>query len=195
MAKEFNHGVPDLTDYTQDQLMELYKTLEAPDFDEMQGEFHSTKLGYNGLRDYIEWRIGCDNPLMGGDWLGKAWRKTGENEGRGYNLFRLVGGKLQQKYPMYTTMAPSRYDGKPAFTLVYHAFFAGTSIVNMVDELRKVGDGTYLLIGTYGITKKDKMRPHFWLIEGPYREYRGDIGAKEPKKVNLKKEIPTYGKF
>ena len=194
MAAEIIRSVPDLTDHTQEELMELFKTLEAPTMDEMQGEFHSTKLGYHSLRDYIEWRVSCDNPLMGGDWVGKGWTKTSDTEGRGYNLFRLPGGKLKRMYPMYTCIAPSRYDGKPAFTLVYRAFLSGTAIVGMVDELRKVGDGTYLLIGTYGLTKKDKMRPHFWLIEGPYRSYRGDIGAKEPRKFDFKKEIPNYGK-
>lgn len=194
MAAEIIRSVPDLTDHTQEELMELFKTLEAPTMDEMQGEFHSTKLGYHSLRDYIEWRVSCDNPLMGGDWVGKAWTKTSDTEGRGYNLFRLPGGRLKCKYPMYTCIAPSRYDGKPAFTLVYRAFLSGTAIVGMVDELRKVGDGTYLLIGTYGLTKKDKMRPHFWLIEGPYRSYRGDIGAKEPRKFDFRKEIPNYGK-
>ncbi|MBQ1371156.1 MAG: hypothetical protein IIY38_08515, partial [Clostridia bacterium] len=71
-----------------------------------------------------------------------------------------------------------------------------TWLVQMVDELRKVGDGTYLLIGTYrGVFKGAKMRPHFWLVEGPYRAYRGDIGRETPKKVDLSKEIPNYKKI
>ena len=57
MAAEIIRSVPDLTDHTQEELMELFKTLEAPTMDEMRGEFHSTKLGYHSLRDYIEWRV------------------------------------------------------------------------------------------------------------------------------------------
>ncbi len=191
----FERSVPDLTDYTPEELMELYKTLEAPSIEEMDGEYHTTKLGYHGIRDYIEWRFGCDNPLLGGDWVGKAWHPISDTQGRGYNLFRNVGGKLQQLYPMITMIAPSRYDGKPSYSLFYNTFTSGCSLVNMVDEMRKVGPNTYLLIGTYGVSKNDKMRPHFWLVEGPYRTYRGDIGAKKPKKINLSKEIPTYGDF
>ena len=53
-----------------------------------------------------------------------------------------------------------------------------------------------LLIGTYrGVFKGAKMRPHFWLVEGPYRAYRGDIGRETPKKVDLSKEIPNYKKL
>ncbi|MBQ1529636.1 MAG: hypothetical protein IIZ76_05070, partial [Clostridia bacterium] len=108
-----------------------------------------------------------------------------------------LGGKLTQVYPMRTVIGPSRYDGKPVYTLVYSAFpFTGTWLVQMVDELRKVGDNTYLLIGTYrGVFKGAKMRPHFWLVEGPYRAYRGDIGRETPKKVDLSKEIPNYKKL
>ena len=171
---KYNRGIPDLTDMTQEELLEYFKTLEAPTIEEMDGEYHTTKLGYHGIRDYLEWRLTCDNPL-----------------------FRKLGGKLTQVYPMRTVIGPSRYDGKPVYTLVYSAFpFTGTWLVQMVDELRKVGDNTYLLIGTYrGVFKGAKMRPHFWLVEGPYRAYRGDIGRETPKKVDLSKEIPNYKKL
>ncbi len=189
------HGAPDLMDLTLEELMEFYKTLEAPTMEEFQGEFHTTKLGHHSRRDYWEWRLTCDNPLINPEWIGKGFRVTGENEGRGYNLFRKTNGKLYQRYPMYTTIAPSRYDGKPSFTLIYQAFPTLTAAVQMVDEVRKVCDGTYLLIGTYrGVFKGAKMRPHFWLAEGPYRSYRGDIGKKNPKKVKLAKVIPNYKK-
>ena len=194
---KYNRGIPDLTDMIQEELLEYFKTLEAPTIEEMDGEYHTTKLGYHGIRDYLEWRLTCDNPLMNSEWLGKAFHPTGDGMGRGYNLFRKLGGKLTQVYPMRTVIGPSRYDGKPVYTLVYSAFpFTGTWLVQMVDELRKVGDGTYLLIGTYrGVFKGAKMRPHFWLVEGPYRAYRGDIGRETPKKVDLSKEIPNYKKI
>ena len=144
---KYNRGIPDLTDMTQEELLEYFKTLEAPTIEEMDGEYHTTKLGYHGIRDYLEWRLTCDNPLMNSEWLGKAFHPTGDGMGRGYNLFRKLGGKLTQVYPMRTLIGPSRYDGKPVYTLVYSAFpFTGTWLVQMVDELRKVGDGTYLLI-------------------------------------------------
>ena len=48
---KYNRGIPDLTDMTQDELLEDFKTLEAPTIEEMDGEYHTTKLGYNGIRD------------------------------------------------------------------------------------------------------------------------------------------------
>ena len=166
---KYNRGIPDLTDMTQEELLEYFKTLEAPTIEEMDGEYHTTKLGYHGIRDYLEWRLTCDNPLMNSEWLGKAFHPTGDGMGRGYNLFRKLGGKLTQVYPMRTVIGPSRYDGKPVYTLVYSAY--------------------------RGVFKGAKMRPHFWLVEGPYRAYRGDIGRETPKKVDLSKEIPNYKKI
>lgn len=185
------HGVHDLMDYSQEELMELFKTLPAPTMEEMQGEFHSTKLSHHSVRDYLGWHLSCDNPLMNPEWVGKAFRMENDKEGRGYNLFRKVNGQLYTKYPMYTCIAPSRYDNKPAFTLVYKAFYTLTAVTQMVDECRKVADGVYLLIGTYGITAKDRMRPHFWLLEGPYRTYRGDANA-IPREFDKKREMPNY---
>ena len=44
-----------------------------------------------------------------------------------------------------------------------------------------------------GVFKGAKMRPHFWLIEGPYQGYRGDCKNK-PRKFDIAKEIPHYKK-
>lgn len=187
-------GAPNLMDLTQEQLMEVFKTLEAPSLDEFQGEFHSTKLSHHSYRDYWEWHLTCDNPLLNPEWVGKAFRKIDDEHGTGYNLFRHCNGKLYQDGPMYTTIAPSRYDGKPSFTLIYGAYKSMITFTQMVDEVRKVCDGTYLLIGTYrGVFKGAKMRPHFWLIEGPYQAYRGDCPNKA-KKFKIEKQIPNYKK-
>ncbi len=190
------HGVPDLMDYTQEELMELFKTLPAPSLEEMQGEFHSTKLGHHSIRDWFEWHITCDNFILNPEWIGKAFHKVDDEHGVGYNLFRDINGKLYFRYPMYTMIAPSRYDAKPAYTLIYKAYYHLCAGTQMVDECRKLADGAYLLIGTYGFNKADRMRPHFWLLEGPYREYRGDVKGIHaiPRKFDKQKEMPNYGK-
>ena len=37
---KYNRGIPDLTDMTQEELLEYFKTLEAPAIEEMDGGSH-----------------------------------------------------------------------------------------------------------------------------------------------------------
>ena len=40
---KYNRGIPDLTDMTQEELLEYFKTLEAPTIEEMDGARRSTR--------------------------------------------------------------------------------------------------------------------------------------------------------
>lgn len=185
------NGIPDLLHATTEELMELWKTLPAPELEEMNGEYLAQLIGQRSWMDMTVWRMECENPLIHGSWIGKAFRPVDETFGRGYNMFRERNGEIVQVFPMKTLIAPSRFDGKPAYTLVYSAYRSANRFVHMVDEVRKLGEGHYLLIGTYGLTKKQRMKPDFNLLIGPQRPYTQDIGEEMP--FDWKEEIPNYG--
>jgi hypothetical protein len=46
----------------------------------------------------------------------------------------------------------------------------------MVDEIRRVGPGLYLGIGTAGFIRAQRMRPMPFELMGPQSPYAGDIG-------------------
>jgi hypothetical protein len=179
---------PNLLEASPEQLMELFKTLSASTIEEMHGEFNGSLLTQKNLAFDLGWRVALYNPLFPGVWVGKGFRPVSESEGRGYNYFR-QGSKIVQRFPMKNVIAPSRYDRKPAFQLVYRAYHSACGWINMVDEVRKLDDSRYLLIGTIGFTKKQRHIPAFVLLEGPFRPYRGDIGRSYAK-LSLEREIP-----
>lgn len=189
---DFCQGIPDLLHASTEEMMEIWKTLPAPEVSEMNGEYYAHLLGEKSWKDLTVWRMECENPFVHGSWIGKAFRPENETFGRGYNMFRERSGKIVQVFPMKTLLAPSRFDGKPAYTLVYSAFKSANRTVHMVDEVRKLGENYYLLIGTYGLTKKARMKPDFNLLIGPQRPYSQDIGKEMPFDWQL--EIPNYGK-
>src|SRR5260370_1248569 len=59
-----------------------------------------------------------------GYWLGKAYRKTGDNVGEGYNRWRLPGGKVVRNMPFTTEVGKSFFDGKPSLLMYYGAYQA-----------------------------------------------------------------------
>ena len=177
--------VPDLNKLKADELMSLYATLEAPSLDELSGEYDGRMLSQTSFWLSLWW-IGClRNPIWPGWWLGKAFRRVNENEGRGYNRFRHLG-RVVERYPMRTLIAPSRFDGKPAFQLVYRAYYSACVSVHMVDEIRRVATGAYLLIGTFGF---QRHVPNPFLLTGPVAPYGKDIGALRPD-FSLVDELP-----
>jgi hypothetical protein len=164
---------PDFTRLSRNELLALFATLDAPAIDEMNGEYASTLLASYPLLDPIS-RVVLRNPITG-TWLGKAFRPLNGSEGRGYNLFR-SWGRTVQRYPMRTRLAPSRYDGRPAYQLVYRAFHSFCGAIHMVDELRRVEPGVYLGVGTCGFSDAQRRIPLPFLLRGPTQSCRGDIG-------------------
>lgn len=178
-------AVPDLLQLNSAELMSLFATLPAPSLDEMSGEFDGRMLSQTSFW-LSAWWTGClRNPFWPGWWLGKAFRRVNENEGRGYNRFRHLG-RLVERFPMRTLIAPSRFDGRPAFQLVYRAYHSACGGVHMVDEVRRVASGTYLLIGTFGF---QRYVPNPFLLTGPVAPYRHDIGVERPD-FSLVEELP-----
>jgi len=179
----------DFLEASPNRMMETFRSLPAPTILEMHGEYHATLLTQRGLcMDWL-WRANLYNPIFPGIWVGKAFRPVSEIAGRGYNYFRRGSSRIVQRFPMKTLIAPSRYDRRPAYQLVYRAFSSICGWVNMVDELRRVDHGRYLLIGTFGFTARQRHCDSYFLLEGPFRPYRGDIGIEQP--VDLTREIPA----
>lgn len=152
------------------ELIALFTTLEAPTLQDMTGDFRATVLRQpHRLLDAGSVAL-LGTP--GGRWLSKGFRPTGPDHGRGYNSFS-VFGRLVQRYPMATRIAPSRYDGRDAYQLRYAAYSSLLGRLDMVDEVRRIDANRYLGIGSSGPMRRLPMP---FLLEGPSGAYIGDIG-------------------
>lgn len=170
------------------ELMAFFGGLDAPSITEMHGEYHAELLRQPSWAAALSGRLTVSNPLLPGVWRAKAFRPLDSSGGRGYNSFNRLGRTVRH-FPMQTLIAPSRYDGRPAYTLVYRAFRSLCGDIHMVDEVRKVTDGVYLGIGTWGFTERQRRIPLPFLLTGPDAPYHGDIG--EPRaRFSLPREVP-----
>ena len=181
-------SVGELRQMPTSALLRLFQQLPAPSITEMHGEFKASMLQQpNALATLAGFAL--ENPLF--PWQCKAFRPVDDKQGRGYNTF-LLAGKTIQRYPMRTLLAPSRYDGRPAYQLVYRQFHSLCADVFMVDEVRRVSPGVYLGIGTWGFTDKQRRMPYPFLLEGPVAAYRGDIGKPRKGFQITAREIPAW---
>ena len=171
------------------ELVELFKSLEAPGLEEMHGEFTALLLRQPGAVAALSGPLVVYNSLYPGHWLAKAFRPAGDGRGRGYNSFRHFG-RVVTRFPMATLVAPSRYDGRPAFQLVYRAFNSYCGFIHMVDEVRRLAVGQYLGIGTTGFTDAQRRVPRPFLLTGPVAPYCGDIGT-ERAGFRVESEVPA----
>jgi len=171
------------------ELMALFSGLSAPEMSEVNGEFAARLLAQPSALAQFTGNLTVNNPLMPGYWLCKAFRPVSAQSGRGYNAFTHLGRKVQ-RYPMQTLIAPSRYDGRKAYTLVYAAFKSMCGAIHMVDEVRQVAPGLYLGLGTWGFTDRQRQVALPFVLRGPVAPYAGDIGT--PKRgFDVRQEIPA----
>jgi hypothetical protein len=179
----------DILRLSTEELLAIFRTLEAPGIEEMHGEYAALLLRQPNLAAALSGHLSCYNPLYPGMWLAKAFRPVGERRGRGYNLLRNFG-RVVQRFPMATLIAPSRYDGRPAFQLVYRAFHSYCGFIHMVDEVRRLEAGQYLGFGTIGFSDAQHRAPRPFLMTGPVAPYRGDIGT-ERAGFKVESELPV----
>lgn len=158
------------------ELMALFAKSAAPTVQQMNGEFAARLLTQPSRLAQVIGQVTVNNPLMPGRWLCKAFRPVSSDRGRGYNSFAQLGHHVQ-RYPMETLIAPSRYDGRPAYTLVYASFRSMCGAINMVDEVRQVGPDLYLGIGTWGFSDAQRRIPLPFVLRGPVSPYARDIGS------------------
>ena len=177
-----------LTQLSTPQLLKLFDTLECPTMAEMDGEFRGQQLRQPGPISTLVSALFTNNPLMFGKWQSKSFRPTGPDRGRGYNTLRNFGRENIQG-PMVTLIAPSRFDGKPAYQLVYRAFHSVCGFVHMVDEVRRVDEGQYLGIGTVGFSRAQRRVPLPFMLSGPVAPYKQDVG-RERVGFDLASELP-----
>ncbi len=170
-------------------LMALFGKLPAPSIKEMDGEFAARLLAQPSALAQLIGNLTVNNPFMPGRWLCKAFKPVSAERGQGYNAFAHLG-RTVQRYPMQTLIAPSRYDRRPAYTLVYASFQSMCGAIHMVDEVRRVAPDLYLGIGTWGFTDKQRQVPLPFVLRGPIAPYAGHIGR--PKKgFDAHQEIPA----
>lgn len=171
------------------ELLQLFATLEAPDIAEMHGEYSASLLNQKFWLATVVGRAALENPFQ--SWLCKAFRPVDSETGRGYNTFQ-QGRRVVQRYPMLTLTAPSRFDGRPAYQLVYRYFHSLCGTIHMVDEVRRVVPGLYLGMGTYGFTKAQRQTPYPFVLEGPVAQYRGDIGRERENFELGPRDLPAH---
>jgi len=160
----------------RDEVVALYRQLEAPPFEEMHGEFAASLLDQGSARAY--W-LASFFLHRKGRWLCKAFEPTDSNQGHGYNSIMTPRGVRRVKR-MGTRVGPSKLPGdtKDAFHLEYADFndfkrggFAGALQHTTFDEVRKVGPGLYLGIGRVGFTEKQQATLRPFILEGPVAEF------------------------
>lgn len=170
------------------ELLSLFSDLPSPEISEMDGDYDATLLKQHNTAADINGFFAVGLPFS--PWLSKGFRPVSDTEGRGYNSFRQFG-KVVQRYPMLTKIAPSRYDGRPAYTLIYRAYRSTCGAINMVDEVRRIDDGLYLAIGTWGFTKRQRQIPLPFALRATDRPYIGDLGSAKPAFTPGPREIPA----
>ena len=170
------------------KLLSVFRDLQAPGLDEMNGDYDAKLLQQPSTIDEVAGWLSVGIPFM--PWLSKGFRPVNSAEGRGYNSFRQFG-KVVQRYPMKTLIAPSRYDDQPAYTLVYRAYHSFCGTINMVDEVRRVSDGVYLGIGTCGFSTGRRQVPLPFLLQDTGRPYIGDIGSARKAFEPGPRELPA----
>jgi len=162
----------DLHMMPQEELIALYRELEAPPFEEMHGEFAARLLDQGTARDYLLSAFALN---VKGRWLCKAFEPKGPTHGHGYNSFMTPHG-VKRSARMRTQLGPSKIPGdtKDAFHLEYADFnsfqrggLGGALLHTMFDEVRKIADGLYLGIGRTGFTEKARAELHPFTLEGP----------------------------
>ena len=94
---------------------------------------------------------------------------------------------------MQTRLGPSRFDGRPAYHLLYPAFRSTCGAIGMVDELRVAGDGVFLGVGTWGFSDAQRHVPLPFLLLATGRPYIGDIGTPRRGWLASPRVMPRLG--
>jgi len=150
----------------------LFTTLEAPEMDEMNGEYEGYLLDAGNYAFNLMGLMFLSNPVSGW-WLGKAFQPLGARDGHGYN-WHVKKGKVARGYKMRTELIQSGFDGKPSFRLIYSHYRSFYGKAGMVDEIRKLSDGIYLGMGVLLGAPKDMTRATPFVVCGPVGPFKLD---------------------
>ena len=132
-----------IADYTREQLLDLWKTLPAPDPATMEGEFGPWIPPYfaEAFRGFLASQ-GQD------DWYGKAYSRIPHegSQGQGYNIWQ-IGRDVVRSLRFAWDITPSGLDGRPALVTDYTAFATLAAAWELIDEVRALAPG--VLLGIY----------------------------------------------
>ena len=156
-----------------DQMQELWKTLPAPDFNELDGEYdgHAPDGGDEDVRRRKA-EMMYDETSRQGYWLRKAFHPTSAAQGQGHNVWRKARGIIRRmRYGTYA--GASLIDGKPAFLVRYGDFKTPAGDIDLVDEIRKLDDGLYIGAATSRNADGTRSEPDLFLLSGPVGPWIG----------------------
>ena len=154
----------------------IFRDLQPPSVGEMDGEYRATLLDQGRWTHNFFTSAAFQLP---GSWLSKSFSPISATEGRGFNTFR-SGKRLRKIYRMRTYLADSHLDGKPSYHLDYLKIEHQDHLpvfTKLSGQVRLLGDGLYLGLGTadFGFSKIRREQP--FLLEGPIAEYDESVWA------------------
>lgn len=160
---------------TQRQHLELWKTLDAPKVQDLNGEFFGvvTTLGLTPAIYSLTYDVMFNPTGISGWWLGKAFRATGETTGEGYNRWQRPGGRQERSLRFGTSDGISEIDGRPALMMRYADFENRSGAVDLRDEIRVYQDEIYLGAAHYRYSNGKRSDPGVFMLVGPGSPWRG----------------------
>lgn len=167
---------------TLEEQIELFNTLPAPNFQEMNGEYQGHLLPAKTEEENIlAARYLKDHFGPVGYWLGKSYKPTSSTKGEGYNWWRKATGDtpfeglVTVRHMRFSTqIGLSCMDNKPVYQMNYGAFKSVSGAIDLTDEIRKIENGFYL--GTAHFRMKDGSRSpitSFFCLTGRVSEWVG----------------------
>ena len=167
-----------LRNHTSDELVDLWRELDAPTLEEMYGEYEGTMIYPLSITHATIRKT--EGP---GEWFGKAFAPDphGRFPGQGYNMW-FTPDRLVRTMRFAGEIGTSLIDGRPALMGYYSEFQSHNKDNGMTNELRKLGEGLFVgIISTkvdhayWGPVEPESGRghPHAWLLRGPIAPWRG----------------------
>ena len=120
-----------ISGFDREGLLDLWRTLPAPDPAAMEGEFSPWVPPYfaEAFRGFLTSQ-GQD------DWYGKAYTR-----GEGHNIWQ-IGPDVVRSLRFAWDIRPSGLDGGPALVMDYPAFDNPAGAWGLIDEVRELGPGS-----------------------------------------------------
>lgn len=136
----------DLGRLSRTQILRLFHSAPPPDMQAIEGEYDAVILPAGVFAPLASF---FTHTFFGpGRWQGKAFKACGRDTGEGYNLFgdHSSAGGLRRTRRFVTTLAPSRFDGRPSLCMDYGPYNRFL-VHSMKDEIRQLGPQLFLGLG------------------------------------------------
>lgn len=127
---------PNLNDLWLREFRPLYKRLDFPLLESLQGTHRGEVVGPRWVR-----RLAPVAFALGG--LGGWWGKRFDAEGNGVNIVRR-GGRHVEVMPVQVVLRPSLVDGKACLTIIYPPETTPFPMSRVMDELRQLDENRLL---------------------------------------------------